>query len=179
MIMNKLSAYSGKNKKAFSIMEVMISAFILSVGLTAVIALMAGNIKNSINARDSIIASGLAQEGVELVRNIRDNNFVNNPENPFLWLDETGGKKIAYNEPLGNSNTFALYYSGNGFYDHGLGGTVTKFRRKISIANYVDVGTGRKITSTVWWDGSVNVPSSCNIATKCVYVEDILTDWIN
>ncbi|MDO8529622.1 MAG: dockerin type I domain-containing protein [bacterium] len=63
--------------RGFSLIEVMIACFVLTVGILAMIDLMAISIRNSIGARDQIIASELAQEGMELVRNIRDNNFAN------------------------------------------------------------------------------------------------------
>lgn len=162
-----------KNKKGFSFMEVMVSVFVLSIGITAIVALMAGNIKNSIESRDSIIASELAQEGDEIVRNIRDNNFLANPTTPFLNLNN-GTYRVSYDAGIENGS-YQLNYN-NGFYTYS-GGAATKFYRKIDIADYG--GTiGKDVKSTVWWGGS-NVPASCNASTKCIYIEDILTDWAN
>lgn len=60
----------------FSIQEVMISMFIVSVGLVTIIQLFSTGFINSAADRDRIVAAGLAQEGLEIVKNIRDNNLV-------------------------------------------------------------------------------------------------------
>lgn len=62
-------------KKGFSIGEVMLSAFVLSVGLTAIVSLLTTNLGHFFNSRNQIVASGLAQEGIELLVNVRDNNL--------------------------------------------------------------------------------------------------------
>jgi prepilin-type N-terminal cleavage/methylation domain-containing protein len=172
-----------KNKKGFSLLEVIISAFVLSVGITAVLGLMASNIKYSIDSRNSIIASELAQEGAELVRNIRDNNFLSSPSYPFLELTNANGLCIDKNtdtkgDPsLSCSNGNRLYYQSN-FYSHnGTSGNETKFYRKINIADDSSGSGGKLVTSTVWWDGNSDAPSSCNIASRCISVIEILTDW--
>ena len=71
MLLNK----NKSNKKAMSIIEVMIAIFIFTLWLASVFMVLssAGNI-NSYN-RDFIIASNLAREQVELIRNVRDTNY--------------------------------------------------------------------------------------------------------
>ena len=63
------------NKKAMSIIEVMIAIFIFTLWLASVFMIIssAGNINNY--NKDFIIASNLAREQVELIRNIRDTNY--------------------------------------------------------------------------------------------------------
>lgn len=63
------------NKKAMSIIEVMIAIFIFTMWIASVFMIItsAWNI-NSYN-KDFIIASNLAREQVELIRNIRDTNY--------------------------------------------------------------------------------------------------------
>ena len=172
-----------KDKKGFSFIEVMISVFVLSVGIVAIISLMTGNIKNSAGSRDNIIASELAQEGVEIVRNIRDNNFLNNPSDPFNGLSDGNSYRVDYNNGISSAASYQLNYSNSGFYTYSSG-TATKFYRRIDITNYESSAFGRKITSTVIWGGN-SIPSSpvdstkCNMSNKCFYIEDILTDWAN
>ena len=57
-------------------MEMMIAAFVLTVGITGALNLIVSVMRNSMNTRNAVIASGLAQEGIELIRNIRDNNML-------------------------------------------------------------------------------------------------------
>ena len=63
------------NKQAMSIIEVMIAIFIFTLWIASVFMIIssAWNI-NSYN-KDFIIASNLAREQVELIRNIRDTNY--------------------------------------------------------------------------------------------------------
>ena len=65
----------GKNKKAMTLIEVMIAIFIFTLWIASVFMIItsAGNI-NSYN-KNFIIASNLAREQVELIRNIRDTNY--------------------------------------------------------------------------------------------------------
>ncbi|MBP7060382.1 MAG: hypothetical protein KBA91_00195 [Candidatus Moranbacteria bacterium] len=68
-----------KNKKqlcGFSLPEVLLAVFVLSIGVTTIVAVMTGSLRTSLSNNDVIVATGLAQEGVELVRNVRDNDFL-------------------------------------------------------------------------------------------------------
>lgn len=80
---------------AFSIIEVLIGIFVFSLGLVSIYALLASSLSiNSLN-QNSIIASNLAREQLELMRNIRDTNYKNlkvyNQQDPAadFNLDET------------------------------------------------------------------------------------------
>ena len=63
------------NKKAMTIIEVMIAIFIFTLWLASVFMVIssAGNI-NTYN-KNFIIASNLAREQIELIRNVRDTNY--------------------------------------------------------------------------------------------------------
>jgi len=182
-----------KNKKGFSIAEVMISSFVLVVGLTAIISLLIENIKQSVDIRSSIISSQLAQEGVELVRNIRDNNLVN--EDAFLnnlpdsdeddcIIDAIYGlNKGNGPEACGSYDTKLYMNNSLGFYGHS-GSAFSGFRRKIIFSDFEDSsGDGNvdnfSIASMVVWDiNASSFPdlSDCNSGNKCTYVKDLLTD---
>jgi Tfp pilus assembly protein PilV len=56
-------------------LEAVISIFILSAGIVAVMSLVASSLRQAISAKDHQIAVLLAEEGIELVRNLRDNNW--------------------------------------------------------------------------------------------------------
>ena len=63
------------NKKAFSIIEILVGIFIFSLWITSVYAVISSTLRvNDYNA-NYIIASNLAREQLELVRNIRDSNY--------------------------------------------------------------------------------------------------------
>ena len=78
------------NKKAFSIIEVMIAIFVFAFGLTSVFAMLSWSINMSDYSRNLIIASHLADEQIELYKNIRDSNYKKsqqwNIQNPADWF---------------------------------------------------------------------------------------------
>src|SRR3990172_140667 len=61
----------------FTIIEVIIAISLVNIGLLAISSLVIQNIQTQDINREYIIASMLAQEGLELARNIRDNNWRN------------------------------------------------------------------------------------------------------
>ena len=63
------------NKNAFSIIEVMIAIFVFAFWLTSVFAMLSWSISMSDYSRNLIVASHLADEQLELFKNIRDSNY--------------------------------------------------------------------------------------------------------
>ncbi len=77
------------NNKGFSILEASIVMGVVSIGLLGVFSLVLQNIQAQKVNKNMLVASMLAQEGLELVRNIRDDNWVASPA--VAWdLDITG-----------------------------------------------------------------------------------------
>lgn len=123
------------NKRGFTLIELMVVATVLSIGI---IGAMNSIRQVFIYARllsSRLTAAYLAQEGIEIVRNIRDTNWVESSS----WDDgiTTGDFEADYNDP-------GLSFYGNrylrvdgGFYNYGLG-EETKFKRKINIQKDTD-----------------------------------------
>lgn len=186
-------------------MEAVLSCFVLTVGIVTMLILVSKNLQISQNSRDSIIASNLAQEGVELVRNARDNNLADGHDafcdgtappcaRPF-HADLTHSHVIdAVNNnanlvdgfPVVGGFPVRLFFKNN-FYTHDDSGSATKFWRKIIQSHYPNEAnsTGRKVISVVTWTGSStligtilvgNYANTCTTANKCVYVEDFLSE---
>ncbi len=61
-------------RKGFSIAEVLVAMFILLIGIVDVIYLTGRGVTETRSATNAVIATMLAQEGTEFVRNVRDNN---------------------------------------------------------------------------------------------------------
>lgn len=169
--------YSG-----FAMLEIMLSFFLITVGIIASLALIGGGIKQSAEAKNQSIANGLAQEGVELVRNIRDNNWASGvasfakitPNSNVCRVD----KDYAYPADMlcNNSSLKVLKIDANGVYQHSAG-TDTKFKRKI----ITSTGAPLIITSLVWW-GSVDFSAAtdtanCTAMNSCVYASVSLSRW--
>lgn len=66
-----------KNKKGFGLVELVMAMLILSIALVGLLNLMAYLVRASKVNKDMIIALNLAREGVEVIRNVRDGNWLN------------------------------------------------------------------------------------------------------
>lgn len=193
-----LSNKSLKNKKrirGFSLIEVIIAVFIILVGFLTVLSLMSSSLKGLFDSRDQIIASLLAQESIELARNIRDNawfcgsssclsfaSFPSNNSSASECIIDFADTSIA-NANCGAGKIKTLY-NNSGQYrsdDFKGTGTQTKFSRKIDIV--YDSGSSASaaeatVTSMVIWGSSFPAGASdCNVANKCAYAKLILSRW--
>lgn len=167
-------------KKSFSMLEAILSVAIVSIGLVGALSLLSKSTKESMDSRDQVIAGMLAQEGVEIVRNIRDNNWANNsPIDSFSGLNN-GSYSCDYKIDCASSVTYQLYLmdrSGNLFYERNSSGTATKFFRRITIST--PAANFREIESMVMWDGTstFQTESNCVTANKCAYTKTTLSKW--
>lgn len=59
----------------FTLVETLVSLFIVSIVLAATFAIITAHLRNATLMKNSFIASGLAQEGAEIVRNLRDSDW--------------------------------------------------------------------------------------------------------
>ncbi len=178
-----------RKQRGFSTPEVLLSMFVLTTGLVAVIAVMAGSLRYSFSNRDTIIAADLAQEGIELVRNVRDNDFAagNNGFTAFAQSDKHC--RIDWNDPdtdldcqfsQGSLSRYTLEYTG-GMYQHATSPT-DRFSRYIFIDYDTNDGEHALVRSFVIWGGASLPPASGSSATcagsaTCVFTEAFLTNW--
>ena len=160
-------------------MEAVISVFVVAIGLVATINLVVSGLNHSTDSRDYITASQLAQEGVELVRNLRDNNWAVNagsfngmPTSNNCRIDYTGSASLSCGLS-NNDDEYTLSYSGNYYKRDAL--NKTKFGRRIAIQ---DPGDGtRVIVSIVSWKNEYITTANCNVGNRCVYTRSVLTKW--
>lgn len=188
-------------QKGFSLIEVLFTMLVLSIGITSVAALMTANIKNYANSRDQIIASMLAQEGIELARNLKDNGDLND-DNPnvchFSRTDECESLIVdaisSQIERSPDKNELRLYRNvdadgnGNGLFAHLFPSSEaeTRFFRKLSFdidGSVEDSDRIMTVTSFVTWNNKgfveniadvENNPDSCNTANECVSVVSVM-----
>ena len=67
------------NNKGFSILEASVVMGVVRIGLLGIFSLVLQNIQVQKVNKNMLVASMLAQEGLELVRNIRDDNWIASP----------------------------------------------------------------------------------------------------
>lgn len=72
-----LSSFRKKasNQNGFSLIEVVFSIGIITVGIISLLSLFSYNVRNEANNKNKLIAVYLAEESVEIVRQIRDSNW--------------------------------------------------------------------------------------------------------
>lgn len=150
------------SKNGFTIIELMITVTVLSFGVIGIYAALTPLIAQTSMIASRFTASYLAQEGIEIVRNIRD---VNATRGSSGWLGELSQCatpcQLDYKTlTLAENATDALKpYDSNahlvvdsdGFYAYGLG-QPTKFSRKVSVVQLSeDVALA---TVNVMWNAS-------------------------
>lgn len=133
-----------KNKKGFTLMEVMVSFSIITLGLVGAMSLASQNIQAEEINKNTIIATELAQEGLELVRNKRDNNWLK--EENWIYSSSTasdfdiiqdGSYTVDYSGNIDggpdniDDNNSRLYLDSQGFFIHNSAFKSTIFSRLI------------------------------------------------
>ena len=75
----KFSVYISVNSadNGFSLIEILVSIGIVSVGIIAIVSLFNTNLRDEIRSKNKLTAIYLAQEAVEVVRQQRDSNWKN------------------------------------------------------------------------------------------------------
>jgi Tfp pilus assembly protein PilV len=170
-------SYKTRTKlSGFSLGEVVLAGFVLTVGLLSISALITKSLQNSFENRDAITAILLAQEGVELVRNVRDNNLAAGGTGFVAFFDSISNRKhcrISYNDIFsysdantvnqkldcavsqGSTSRYNLGYTASGFYQHDAGNG--KFSRYIYIEDKTSGGDiNYLVRSFVYWGGGAS-----------------------
>jgi type II secretory pathway pseudopilin PulG len=83
---------SSNNHKGFTLIETLFAVLLFSASLVSLMAIAGRGIAAANSAREQTTAHYLAQEGLEVVRNIRDSNFMNQG-----W--DTGFSQCTQNNP--------------------------------------------------------------------------------
>jgi len=138
------------------------------------------------DASDRLTAAYLAQEGMEIVRNIRDTNWLNMSDDPeATWYDglsecesgcqadyETTGAATSPLVPYVDIDHLKIDDTGD-FYNR-TSGTDTKFKRKITITfatEYI-----MKVSVQVFWDQKPTILNPDGLP-GVIETEENLYDW--
>lgn len=177
-------------KKGFTLVETMVAVAILAIALVGPYTAVQNALSASYIARDELVASSLAQEGMEYIRSIRDNNYLNGRT---TWLDElssyscygaTPTQYCTVDPSQGDIHTDTsdramtsysslavvpvLYLSSNNIYNQQLSGTATRFKRSVQITTISP--TEVRVVVVVSW---TTVRQSYSVT-----VTDNLQDWL-
>ena len=94
-------------KKSFTLLETLVAIYVLLVGIVGVMDITSQNLASGTISKNQLIAANLAQEGIELVRNKRDSNFLERYNSGLCpWPcdqneNDMGGMLDASNNPCG------------------------------------------------------------------------------
>lgn len=178
----------------FSIAEVIIAAAVITVGILATLNLLYSSRNTERGNRDFIVAAQLAQEGVEIVRNVRDNNFAsggggyvdissatNTGSQPHCTVDLGGIVYVTGARLYQCRNTTAALAGALSATSVTLNGIV--YSRYVNV-NYVSATPSAEAVAFVYWGGLwspgntvATMKATCNRQRKCAYSEANLLGW--
>jgi type II secretory pathway pseudopilin PulG len=90
-----LKKIKSKKEAGFTIIESLVAIFILILSITGPMAFTQSGLRAAFVSRDQITAFFLAQDAIEYIKNVRDNNSIN-------ILNKNGGPAINWDTGLGD-----------------------------------------------------------------------------
>ena len=163
------------NTRGFTLIETLVAITILVTAIAGPLTIASKGLTSAILGRDQFIASFLAQEGIEFIRQKRDTNSLANPSSNWLTgLDLcTAGNCMVdpKNDAISacpSGTCSALRRDTTGFYTYDLTGVETPFTRTVRVTPNAN-GYEATVTSVVSWRTG---PFS-----RQVSVEENMFDW--
>jgi len=133
----------------FTLIEILVTIFIFAIAFTATSFILTTNLRSANAIHNNFVASGLAQEGMEIVRNLRDKDWffglafgTTIPDGSYLVQWDSNALIPIGSNP--NLNKGAL---GGYSYDPG---TPSIFKRSIDISTVIS-GVEKKIVVNMTW----------------------------
>ncbi|MEK7077848.1 MAG: prepilin-type N-terminal cleavage/methylation domain-containing protein [Patescibacteria group bacterium] len=177
----QFSIFNFQKNGGFTLVEAIVAIGVISVGFVGSLVLLSKSSSQASLLKNRVVVSHLAAEGVEVVRNIRDTNWLKG----FPWrtglADTTGGivdyDSAAVDASDASEGRKCLNWNGS-FYRHALasGGYAcnTTFKRHIELATKSETVSGQnvdylEIKSIVEWREKTR--------TQTVTVVNHLYDW--
>ena len=145
------------NRQGFTLMEVIVALGVIIAALVGVMTLVTFSVSSIRVTKSRIIASNLAQEGLEIVRNIRDNNWLNYKRSAGNWRDGLAPGNYLVQFDTENLLVFSvtlLKINSAGRYQYNSG-SGTPFYRKISI-EHIDNNQIKVVSQIDWQENGKN-----------------------
>ncbi len=138
-----------ENKKGFTLIEMVVSVFIIVVAVVGILQVTSKYVQQTKFEKEAYVAALLGQEGIEIIKNIRDVNWITSAATWNTGL-ANGDYEVDYDDSgLAADASRFLYIDSNGFYNYSSG-TATIYKRKITLVNGTDKVS---ITVNVYWRG--------------------------
>lgn len=178
------------SRQGFSLIEVVLVTVIVATVFTALVSLYSSTIRFDSDSRNEIIASNLAQEGIEMIRNLRDEAILNSTDwdtwvgsiedfdggamgNQIVWIDSSGNVQLTKDPSIFD----VCYQTINSRYANTTGGNCTTGSlRETIFQRYVSIDTSNANQITVkcvveWKSNAIGG------ITRNVSPEVVLTNW--
>lgn len=190
--------YSNTNNAGLTLIETLVAISLLSVAIMAPMSLTTQSLSSAYYARDQMTAFHLAQEAIESVRAVRDENILSNEPDllagipaggvPFI-IDTRDNEMTECNQgspaqcpfmrvpSVPNDPTFFAYRdisSSEDIYTTPLGWTDTRFRRTIRAEMLAGTNDEMRVTVVVSWQtGAFQVRSVTMYANLYRWIDTI------
>ena len=154
------------SKNGFTLVELLIAIFIITIGIMGIYLAIPRILSSASLNATQFLASYLAQEGFEIVRNIRDTNWLQGKN----WKEGLGNGDyiVQYNDSsLHSFEDMVLKIDTNGFYNY-ESGMESRFKRKITISS--EGSDKLNITVEITWPGKGG-------KTESFIAKNNLYDW--
>jgi prepilin-type N-terminal cleavage/methylation domain-containing protein len=174
-----------QTRHGFTLIEMLVAVLIFSLGLVSLMSIASRGIAGNSIVADEISAQYLAAEGIEVVRHIRDTNYIAirpwlsnglddcigescligwdfnaSSGDPYVFLTQCNGGSAGCDDPL-------FLDAGNNFFSASGGGDETPFVRTIYIEE-ISQDEIRVISEVVWEQGRIE---------RNVTMEEFFTNW--
>lgn len=166
--MSKYLNIETPDERGFTLIETLVALILVTIAMGPVFILATSSVNVASRIEHNLIAANLAQEGIEVVRNIRDTNWLNGAgfDNNLpigswrvQWDTVSGGLMAVGSNPVLKKD--------NGLYNYSTG-TDTVFRRTIIISK--PGATELVVVSSITWTDRGN-------ANRIMTVEYHLFNW--
>jgi prepilin-type N-terminal cleavage/methylation domain-containing protein len=155
----------------FTLIEIVVVIAVVSVSFSAIYMMFARNVQQDGDLRREVIASMLAQEGVEMIRNRRDYNVLNNPADMSDEMKNPCYPEFGTVIECGVAGEQNICFK-NGHYENGSACTVdTGLDRTCAISGIGAGTTELTVSCDVSWTSGVTGQ------TRTVTAKSLLTAW--
>ncbi len=160
---------AGFSKKGQALIEAVVAVSVLSVGIISILALLNRSLALNRSSAERFVATYLAAEGIEVLKNIVDSNAMRK----IAWTSgiQNGDYEVEYgsNSLVPYQDRFLNYDPSTRIYSYG-GGSVTLFKRilRINVIGPEEI----KVNSIVSWTASGGASFNVNL-------EDHFMNWQN
>lgn len=146
-----LCVVSHSYSRGFTLVETIIAMAVIITGFLGVLALFSNIMSSFSMIRDGLVASSLAQEGIELARNARDNNWLSKPRRPWTEGVLNSGSCVDIDHAtLFSCLSSELYFDdARGVFTHTVTASPTVFSRSVA-ATAVSTDELRVVATLSW-----------------------------